>query len=139
MLPDEPRGHLTGLKIVLVVAAFLLGSLSIGTVIAQHSGLDDAKRAADRAAVAVEAQKQNTLRTECFRSISATLDEARWDLIFSLLGTTSRSDVAAIGKRGKALPNVISLADHGGMVNGERIIPCPPPPQGVPSGDHNGT
>lgn len=146
MLPDGTPGGstLAVLKTVAVVAAFLLSSIAFGAVLSKGSQVDDAATAAtaaqrgvEQARIAVDAQRANTERTECFRGISASLDEARWDLIASLITVGDRAHVRVIGEQIRDLPNVVELADRGGFVNGERISPCPPPPAGVTSGDHN--
>lgn len=116
--------RLAGLIVIttVVVVAIMLAGFLTAHEQASHEhrvliGVSENGRLTERASA----------RTECIRQASAALDAARWDKIAALLQLTSPARVSVIGHQIQALPNVLHLANHGGVIAHVRFMPCPPP------------
>lgn len=118
----------TGSKVaatVVILGIFALGVLAI----AGNSKTDAAKRAAIAAEENTRIAEQSSARTECIRGLAAELDHGRWALVGQAFYASSRDDARRIGKLLNDLPLITRLADHGGLILGERVKPCPPAPR----------
>jgi hypothetical protein len=123
------------LFLVLGLSAIALASLAFAGILSVHATAGGARTAADHASIAADkaraAAKEVKLasdRTECIRAASAALDQARWDDVGALFLAATRAQVTATGRALQALPSITELADHGGTIEGKRILPCAPLP-----------
>lgn len=119
-----------------LAAIVVVGILALGIIGVRGSQKsEDAKHAAEAANRALTIQVRNAQRTECFRSISASLDHFHWKELGNLIDAATRRDIAevsAIGDVLRNLPTNVELGDNGGKIGSERVERCPAAPVDLP-------
>jgi len=114
------------LCIVIVISALSLGAIS-AYAYAHRSDSVTIHHVDNNGQLSIDQAR----RTECRAIRSAALDKARFDIVFKLLSDQTTyprptpEQVAAAGKVGLNLPNIATLTDKGGQIEGQKFAPCP--------------
>lgn len=125
----------------LLVAAIAISALSLGAIVGFGWSQRSASHRDHTIIVGVRDNsvqtKQTAARQECIRKRSSALDDARWSIVFSLLGRADVTPVEAVkaGLQGETLPDIDTLANKGGTIvstkqgatTAHRYAACPLP------------